>query len=72
MHLETAFYIVGIVYMGLMIIILVALLIAVLVIRAKVTAIHRHVEERLGSALQLFEDGSQIVQKVKEAVGNRK
>ena len=71
MDLETTFYIVGIIYMGLMIIILIALLAAVLVIRAKVNAIHRHVEERLGAALQLFEDGSKIVHKVKDAVGKK-
>lgn len=71
MELQTAFYIVGIVFMGVMLVIILAILVAVLVIRAKINAIHRHIEERLGTALSLIENGSKIVSKVKEAVGKK-
>ena len=72
MDLQTAFYVVGIVFMGLMLILFVVLLIAVLVIRAKVNAIHRHVEEKLGAALSFFEGGAILVNKVKRATNKIK
>ena len=47
MELETAFYIIGIVFMGLMIILIMALLAAVLVIKAKINKVHDMVDERV-------------------------
>ena len=67
MDLQTTFYVVGIVFMGLMLILFIVLVIAVLVIRAKVNAIHRHVEDKLGGVISLIENGAKIVSQVKSA-----
>jgi hypothetical protein len=72
MDLQTAYYIVALIFMGLMLILFLVLVVAVLVIRAKVNAIHRHIEEKLGFALNLFEDGAKIVNKVKQATTSKK
>lgn len=53
MELQTAFYIVGLVFMGLMIILIVALLAAVLVIKAKVDKVHDMVNERVDQVKSL-------------------
>lgn len=72
MELQTAFYIVALIFMGLMLILFSVLIVAVLVIRAKVNAIHRHVEEKLGVALGIIEGGSKIMSKVKEVTNSKK
>ena len=72
MDLQTAFYVVGLIFMGLMLILFLVLIVAVLVIRAKVNAIHRHIEEKLSGALSLIEGGTKIVNKVKEATSSKK
>jgi sensor histidine kinase YesM len=64
MDLQTAFYVVGIVFL--------VLVVAVLVIRAKVNAIHRHIEDKLGTALSFIESGAKIVDRVKEATSKKK
>ena len=53
MELQTAFYIIGIVFMLLMIIMFIALLAAVLVIKAKVNKVHDMVYERIGQVKSL-------------------
>jgi hypothetical protein len=50
MDLQTAFYIVGIVYMGLMLILFIALLIAVLVIKSKIDKVHDTITTRINQA----------------------
>jgi hypothetical protein len=50
MELETAFYIVAIVYMGLMFILFIALLAAVLVIKAKINKLHDSVDAKINLA----------------------
>lgn len=72
MDLQTAFYVVGLIYMGLMLVLFLILVVAVLVIRAKVNAIHRYIEEKLSVALGLIEGGTKIVNKVKEATASKK
>lgn len=47
MELETAFYITGLVFMGLMIALIIALLIVVLVIKSKIDNVHNMVTERV-------------------------
>jgi len=46
--LQTAFYIVALVYMGLMFVLFIALLVAVLVIKKKITAAHQLIEDKVG------------------------
>lgn len=72
MDLQSAFYVVGLIFMGLMLILFLVLVVAVLVIRAKVNAIHRHIEEKLSTALGLIESGTKIVNKVKEVTSAKK
>jgi ABC-type multidrug transport system fused ATPase/permease subunit len=45
--LQTTFYIVSLIYMGLMFALFIALLVAVLVIKKKVNAVHQMVDEKL-------------------------
>ena len=47
MELETAFHIIAIVFMSLMIILIIALLTAVLVIKKKINNVHDMVDERV-------------------------
>jgi hypothetical protein len=72
MDLQTTFYVVGLIYMGLMLVLFLILVVAVLVIRAKVNAIHRYIEEKFSVALGLIEGGTKIVNKVKEATTSKK
>jgi hypothetical protein len=44
--LETAFYIVALVYMGISLIVLIALIVAVAVIRSKVVSMERNIREK--------------------------
>lgn len=72
MDLQTAFYVVGLIFMGLMLVLFLVLIVAVLVIRAKVNAIQRHIEEKLSGALGFIEGGTKLVNKVKEATNSKK
>jgi cell division protein FtsL len=45
--LETAFYIIGIVFMSLMLLLMVVGVVAILVIRSKVVALHKSIDEKL-------------------------
>lgn len=58
--LETTYYIVGIVFMGLMLLITVIGVVAVLVIRNKLVAIHKRVEERLNTVSEWAERGEAV------------
>lgn len=58
--LETAFYIIGIIFMGLMLVLLIALVAAVFVIRAKVNNIHKMVDEKLNSLSSVVERGGEL------------
>ncbi len=58
--LEQTFYIVGIIFMGLMLLLLVALVAAVFVIRAKINHIHKMVDEKINTVSNLVERGGEI------------
>lgn len=70
--LETAFYIVGITFMSLMLILTLALVVAVLVIRAKVVSIHRHIDERLATFHDWTEKGEAVVETLKKVAGKKR
>jgi hypothetical protein len=53
MHLQTAFYIIAIIFMSLMMILVIALLAAVLVIKSKVNKVHAMVDEKVKQAKTL-------------------
>jgi Flp pilus assembly pilin Flp len=77
--LQEAFYIFGIIYMAIMLIIALALVAAVFVIRAKVNKIHDNLEAKINSVTNLAEKGGELaavvsgaaVRKAKKAL-NRK
>ena len=64
--LQSAFYIVGIVYMGLMLVITLVALTAVLVIRSKINAIHHHLEAKLATAADWAHKGEAVVGALKK------
>ena len=53
MGLQTAFYIIGIIFMSLMILMVIALLAAVITIKTKVNKFHDAVDERVNKAKSL-------------------
>ena len=67
MELETAFYIMAIIYMGLMFILTLALVIAVFVIKHKVHVIQNSIEERFHSLINALQMGEAIFDKAKSA-----
>lgn len=69
MELESVFYILAIVYMSIMLIITVAALIALLVIKKKIDAIHMRIEEKLAIVGNVARLGSNLVDAAKKAVG---
>lgn len=64
--LETAFYIIGIIFMSLMLILLIALVAAVFVIRAKINAIHAQIEEKVHLVSDIASKGGELVSRVKK------
>jgi hypothetical protein len=57
----------AIVFMSLMLIIMLATVTAVFVIKAKINAIHRNIEEKLHLALSLAQMGESVVEKFKDS-----
>lgn len=59
--LETAFYIYSIVFMSIILIVLIALVVAVFVIRAKVISIERQIQEKIDQATDLAARGGELM-----------
>lgn len=71
--LETAFYIVGLVYMGVMLLLTIVVVAAVLVIRSKIVSIHNQIDEKFHNLHQWVDKGEAVVGTVKKfARGRRK
>lgn len=62
--LETAFYIMGIVFMSLILILLIILVVTVFVIRSKVTTLQQQVEHRIDEFTNLAGKGGEFVAQV--------
>jgi cell division protein FtsL len=77
--LQEAFYIIAIVFMGVMFILIIALVIAVFVIRSKVNHIQQTIEDKVHTVTTIAEKGGEIaalaaggaVRKAKRALGKR-
>ena len=65
--LQTAYYIIGIVFMSLMLLIGLILVVAVLVIRTKINAIHRNIEAKLDQVTEWADKGSAVLGVLKKA-----
>lgn len=77
--LQEAYYIIAIVFMGVIFVILIALVIAVFVIRNKVVKIQRAIEDKVNTVTTIAEKGGEIaalaaggaVRKAKRALGKK-
>jgi hypothetical protein len=72
MDLQNTFYIIGIIYMSLMTIIIIALVIAVFAIKAKINEIHRQIEDRLHAVIQMVKMGEAVVDKARDFADRHK
>jgi hypothetical protein len=71
MDLQNTFYVLGIIFMSLMLIIVVVLVVLAFVIRAKLTAIHTAIEEKLSlvaSVAQASSAAFNVVKGIKQSV----
>lgn len=68
MSLEEVFYLMAIIFMSVMFVILIALVVAVFVIKHKIDLIHHQIEEKLHFVTSIFHTGSDIVDRVKSAI----
>jgi len=66
MTLETAFYIIGIIFMTLMLLILLSIVIGVFLIKKKIDHIHSAVNDKIFDVSHTFEAGKQTVRSVKD------
>lgn len=72
MALQTAYYIIGIIFMSLMILLMIVGVIAVLVIKARVNAIQRKIEEKIHAVTTLAHAGAEIAGAAKDLVTGHK
>ncbi len=72
MDLQTTFYVIGIIFMSLMTLIILALVVAVFAIKAKINAIQERIEERLHTFTEVAEMGENLVHKAQDMMGRHK
>ena len=70
--LETAFYIIGIIFMGLMLLFMIVVITAILVIRHKISHIQQQIEDRLHTAKDIAAKGEAVVKTIKKATRGRR
>lgn len=66
MDLQTTFYVIGIIFMSLMTIIILAMVIAVFAIKAKINAIQQRIEEKIHSFVEVAQMGEALVEKASD------
>lgn len=69
--LQTAFDIVGLVFMGTMLLLMLVVIVAVLVIRRKVTHIQQQIEDKLHSARDIADKSEKVVRTLKKVTRKR-
>lgn len=72
MDLQTTFYVIGIIFMSLMTLIILALVIAVFAIKAKINLIHRRIEEKVHSFTEVAQMGEALVHKAQDMANRHK
>ncbi|MDB5164953.1 MAG: hypothetical protein JWL89_579 [Candidatus Saccharibacteria bacterium] len=70
--LQTAFYIIGIIFMSLMLLVGLVGVIALLVIRSKIAAIHKHIDEKLSTVNEWAGKGEAVVNSLKKVTKKSK
>jgi len=71
MDLQTAFYIIGIVFMSIMLLIMVTLVIVAFVIKAKIHAIQQRIEDKLAIVTNIAHVGGEVLGTAKKAFKRR-
>lgn len=66
MELQTAFYVIGIIFMSLMTIIILVLLAAVITIKMKIIAIQNRIEDKFHSIIEIAKTVEDLVHKFHE------
>jgi hypothetical protein len=66
--LETAFYILGIVYMSVMLVLIIGLLITALVIKNKVDRMHRMIEEKVNAVRDVTDKAAVVMRTLRHFV----
>jgi H+/gluconate symporter-like permease len=77
--LQEAFYIIGIIYMAVMLLLILALVVVAFRIKSKVNKIHDNIEEKINSVAHLAEKGGElaaiaggkVVKKAKKALNKK-
>jgi hypothetical protein len=69
--LEETFYILGIIFMAIMLVLIGLLLISVIVIRSKVNKIHQNIEEKINTITGIAEKGGEIAAVASNAVAKK-
>jgi hypothetical protein len=69
--LQTAYYIIAIVFMGLMLLLGLVIALAVIVIRSKIVGIHKQVEAKIGQVSQWAETGTSVISALKKVSTKR-
>lgn len=72
MDLQTTFYVIGIIFMSLMTLIILALVVAVFAIKAKINTIQRQIENKIHSFTEVAEMGEEMVHKAQDFMGRHK
>lgn len=67
--LETAFYIIAIVFMSLALVLTAVIAVAIVVIRKKITAIHDNIEDKLRSLTEIAHKGTVVMGAIKKVSG---
>jgi hypothetical protein len=68
MELETVFYVLGIIFMSLMLVIILSLAVGVFMIKKKIDYIHAAIEDKLAAIASIFEIGKQGTEVVRNVV----
>jgi cell division protein FtsL len=69
--LEEAFYIIAIVFMSVMFVLVIALVVAVFVIRAKINKIHHMIDSKVNTITSLAEKGGELAGLAASTVARR-
>jgi uncharacterized protein YoxC len=71
MHLQNTFYILAIILMSLIFLLIIAIVIALFTIRAKVIAIHNTIDEKLSMVTGVANAGASILKKARSLVDDK-
>lgn len=68
MELEEVFYLMGIIFMGVMFVLMIAVVVAIFAIKHKINTIQRTIEEKVRTITDIAHLGGQLVEKAKSTL----